>query len=260
MKGFILASILTLFFVLFAIAFLVASLLLSLVLHVSQAQRTVSILGATERPLSITSGLLETKLLDGRTLLDESLHALGGAPLAAPPLASRAIQAWDIARWEIVVAGGGREMRLGVSGFDECFAQTGSGLCAADCPVGSFTIPGATQCGGRSCCSEDYDWDSKAYRPSLLAGSVTCGPEDGYSGVCEPGGCSPGRKDTGLSNCPQLPIGNHCCRPFGLGERVLLEETAVDSVIVPLLYPGMSGNLTVSVSSPQAIATFEVKR
>lgn len=253
MKGIALAFIVTVVFFFIVVGLLLGGILTSMLLKNSQTQRISAILSATEQPLSIASGLLQTKLLDGRTLLDEALHALGNTPLTAPPAAGRAFQVWQIARWTIAVASQQREIELGEA--LGCFAGGFRGQCAESsvCPAGSETVPGgSTQCGGRSCCREDYDFTDKAYKTGLLRGMPTCGPEvDSYYGVCEPGGCSLGRKDMGLSNCPELPIGTHCCRPLAAGEASQI--TDVDTVAIPLIYPGMNGTLTIGVSTPPLI-------
>jgi len=254
MKGIALAFIVTVVFFFIVVGLILGGILTSMFLKFSQTQRISTILSATEQPLSIASGLLQTKLLDGRTLLEESLHALGNSSLLAPPAAGRAFQVWQIDRWTISVASQQREIELG--GALGCFASSIRGQCAESsvCPAGSETVPGGqTQCGGRSCCREDYDFTNKAYKSTLLLrGMPTCGPEvDSYYGVCEPGSCSLGRKDMGLSNCPELPIGTHCCRPLEAGEASQITE--VDTVSIPLIYLGMNGTLTIGVSTPPLI-------
>jgi hypothetical protein len=252
MKGQVLSFVLTIIFVVMIVVILTISLLMSLVLKNSQAQRIVDMTSATGQPLAIAGGLVGTKLIDGRTLLDEALHATGGAPLLMPSLASSAMASWEIGAWQIVVSRQAEETGIGIGAARMCFAESASGVCSfGRCPSGSYTITGQCRL-GQSCCSEDYDMESKSYRTiALLQGMTTCGPVNEYYGVCEPGGCSLGRKDIGLSTCPDMPVGNHCCRPYLTEEKTLIP--AMNNASIPLLYPGMSGTLVISVSAPKGI-------
>ena len=256
MKGQILSFVVTVMLIVAVVIFLVVAVIMSIFVKSSQAQRTADILTATEQPLSIVNGLLQTRMLDGRTLLAAGLHALGGARLALPPTASKALQSWEIANWRFSVTGQ-TEVQLGTIAFIECFSDFGMGRCVlGTCPAGSSTVPmpaGNTQCAaGHVCCAEAYNFTARNYT-EMLRGALTCGPEGGYYGVCEFGGCSLERKDMGPSNCPDVPIGSHCCRPFTDSERAQLASLPLYRIFVPLLYPNMQGNLTIEVSPPQMV-------
>jgi hypothetical protein len=57
----------------------------------------------------------------------------------------------------------------------------------------------------------------------------------------------------GTSTCASLPIGNYCCRPYTDDEGISVAGVYMSQVNIPLLYPGMNGTLTISVSQPQNI-------
>jgi hypothetical protein len=252
-KGQIASIIMTIVFLVIAVSITFFAVITLIATKGTQLELAVSVLGGTSHPIAFASGAAALRDRDGRSLIEQGIHAVASRDSAIAGSMAQSVAAltvpFGIESYAITVRSENNELASSAKLLKFCGRASESkfAYCQNSCPIGSSEFPAGQQvCSlGEKCCVENYNATSSSY-VGLPAGfscttvrvvttargsaSVPSG-----TGVCE-AACSPGRRTSSSYGCGS---GLVCCSPSRLTSPA---AAAVDSVSIPIVYRSSAGN------------------